>query len=88
MSRTWLQFLLIAFDDFGAVVLFNRPGITISSLCSIAMAGQDAPLKLWAWQRSLLLWLGARLGHAHCDAAALADIERARAVIGYLTSTW
>jgi hypothetical protein len=85
MSRTWLQFLLIGIDDLGAVVFFNRPGITISSLCKLAMAGEDTPLKLWPWQRRVLLWIGARLGHAHCDAAALADLERARAIVGYLT---
>lgn len=85
MSRTWIQFLLIAFDDVGAVVFFNRSGITISSLCKLVMAGEDAPLKLWPWQRKVLLWLGARLGHAHCDAAALADLERNKANVAILT---
>jgi hypothetical protein len=84
MSRTWLQFLLIGIDDLGAVVFFNRPGITISSLCKLAMAGEDAPLKLYPWQRKVLLWLGARLGHVHCDAAALADWERNKANVAML----
>lgn len=84
MNRTWIHYPLLAFDDVGAVVLFNQFGITISSLAKIAMAGQDGPLKLWGWQRSLLLWLGARLGHAHCDGAALSDKARAEAVIEML----
>jgi hypothetical protein len=84
MSRTWLQFLLIGIDDLGAVIFFNRPGITISSMCQLAMAGKDAPLKLWPWQRKVLLWLGARLGHVHCEAARLADLERVRAIEAYL----
>jgi hypothetical protein len=86
LNRTWVHLLLLGTDAFGAIVIFGKIGITISSLCKIAMAGQDAPLKLWGWQCSLLLWLGARLGHAHCDGAALADIARAEAVIGYLTA--
>lgn len=81
MNRTWVHLLLVIFDDVGAVLIFNQFGITISSLCKIAMAGNDAPLKLWRWQHSLLLWLGARLGHAHCDAAALDDVARAQGVI-------
>ena len=84
-NRTWVHLLLVIFDDVGAVLVFNQFGITISSLCKIAMDGKDGPLKLWGWQHSLLLWLGARLGHAHCDAAALSDKERAEAVIGMLT---
>lgn len=86
MNRTWVHLLLLGTDDFGAIVIFNQFGITISSLCKIAMAGQDGPLKLWKWQRSLLLWLGARLGHAHCDGAALADKARAEAVIAMLST--
>lgn len=85
MNRTWVHLLLLGIDDFGAIVLFGKIGITISGLCKIAMAGQDGQLKLYGWQRSLLLWLGARLGHAHCDAAALSDIDRAKAVIVMLT---
>lgn len=84
-NRTWVHLLLVAFDDVGAVLVFNQFGITVSSLCKIAMAGQDAPLKLWRWQHDLLLWLGARLGHAHCDAAALTDKARAAAVIAMLS---
>lgn len=85
MNRTWVHLLLVAFDDVGAVLIFNQFGITISSLCKIAMGGNDGPLKLWRWQRSLLLWLGARLGHAHCDSAALNDVARAQLAILYLT---
>lgn len=86
MNRTWVHLLLLGTDDFGAIFIFGKIGITISSLCKIVMDGKDTDLKLWAWQRSLLLWLGARLGHAHCDAAALADKARAEAVIKMLGS--
>jgi hypothetical protein len=85
VNRTWVHLLLLGIDDFGAIVVFGKIGITISSLCKLAMAGQDADLKLWSWQHQLLLWLGARLGHAHCDGAALADLERAKVIVAILT---
>lgn len=84
MNRSWVHLILIGIDDIGSIILFGQAGITISSLCWIAMAGQDAPLKLWKWQRALLLWLGARLGHDHCDQARLADYERSQAVSALL----
>ena len=80
VNRPWVHFLLLGIDDFGAIVIFGKIGTTILNLCKIAMAGQDGPLKLWGRQRSLLLWLSARLGNVHCDAAAVADIARAQAV--------
>jgi len=89
MNRSWVHLLLVGgLDMTWAIILFNKTNITISSLCKIAMDGDPlklAKLKFWKWQLSLLLWLGARLGHEHCDGAALADKARAQAVIDLLS---
>jgi hypothetical protein len=89
MNRSWVHLLLVGgLDMTCAIILFNRTDITISSLCKIAMDGDPlklVKLKLWGWQHSLLLWLGARLGHDHCNGAALADRARAQAVIELLS---
>jgi hypothetical protein len=89
MNRSWVHLLLVGgLDMTWAIILFGRTDITISSLCKIAMDADPlklAKLKLWKWQLAMLRWLGARLGHDHCNGAALADRVRAQAVIDLLS---
>lgn len=93
---TYTHSVAIGFDQLGAAVLFNRPGLTISSLSRIVeLADQGvAPfperlrsLKLSAWQIDLLRWLGKQLdGHwpDHCEGARQGDLARADAAIALL----
>lgn len=95
-DRTYSHSLAIGLDMFGAVILFNRPDLTISSLCRIVQLAdanrEDFParlaaLKLSAWQVKLLRWLAKRLDRLqtdHCEGARLGDIERAQSTRDFL----
>ena len=87
-SRTYSHTLLIALDDFGAAIIFNRPDLTISTLCYLVVNGKDASLKLWRWQTAVLKWLGPWLDRIQKDHMALAregDSERAQSTIDLLS---
>lgn len=91
----WLV-LLLGLDRFGAAVFFNRPDITISSLCWIVRyALQDdviaiqalSTLKLYKWQHWILLKLSSVLEWiqpGHCFGARATDIETAQSVLNLL----
>jgi len=95
-GRTYSHSLAIGLDMFGAVVVFNRPDLTISSLCRIVQLAdatrEDFPtrlasLKLSAWQVKLLRWLAKRLDGLqtdHCEGARQGDIERAQSTRDFL----
>ncbi|MGH9724570.1 MAG: hypothetical protein ACRD41_05840 [Candidatus Acidiferrales bacterium] len=90
--------MAIGVDQAGAAILFNRPGLTISSLCRVVeFADAGIPefqerlrsLKLSAWQIDLLRWLGKRLDGwwpGHCEGARLGDLDRAKFGIDLLTA--
>lgn len=87
-DRTYSHTLLIALDDLGASIFFNRPDLTISTLCWLVANGKDAPLKLWGWQRMALKFLGPILNRIQTDHMALAkegDLERAQSTQTLLT---
>lgn len=86
-DKTYSHNVLIAADQFGAAVLFNRPDLTISTMCWMVMEGQDASLKLNAVQRGFLNWLGPKLNKIqadHCATARQGDIDRARLTLAAL----
>lgn len=77
-SQSYSHQWLLSLDLYFAGVIFNRSGITISTMAGLVRAGKDGPLKLYRWQRAFLRWLAPRLSAAHCIAAREADIGRAR----------
>lgn len=84
----WLVFLL-ALDRLGAAWIFNRPDITISSLCWIArfqnnLTAQAAltQLKMYWWQPPLLRAIAAALElihPGHCAHARVSDVKTSNA---------
>lgn len=84
-DQTYSHTFLIALDEWGAAVFFNRLGLTISTLACLVRDGKDGPLKLSPWQRSFLRWLGPRLTTAHCAAALKADLARAQVNVALLS---
>lgn len=86
-DRTYSHNVLMALDLLAALLLFNVAGVTISTLTYLVHEGKDAPLRLWAWQRDLLRWIGPRLGVVHRAAAMRADRGRAQFVLDVLPLT-
>lgn len=83
-NKTYTHTLLIGLDQFAAAVIFNRPDLTISTLCYLVMAGQAWDVKLSRWQ----IWLLSRLGPAldwiqagHCKQAKAGDVARAQSTL-------
>lgn len=83
-SGTYSHNFLLAIDLWAAEVIFNRAGITISSMAGLVRDGQDETLHLWRWQHAFLAWLEPRLSQAHCVKARAADLARAQLVISLL----
>lgn len=93
---TYSHSVAIGVDQLGAAVLFNRPGLTISSLCRIVELADKgvtpfpdrlAFLTLSDWQIELLRWLGKKLDGrwpGHCEGARIGDLARADAAIALL----
>lgn len=91
-DRTYSHNVLIAVDQLGAAVIFNRLDVTISSLCRVVQLadGGDAKfqatlasLKFAPWQVGFLRRTARALEWiqpGHCEAARLADIDRAKAM--------
>ena len=91
-ERTYAHTLLIALDDLGAAILFNRDDLCVSSLCGLQRRADsgDVPalaavlsLGLRPWQASLLRRIGAGLewlSPGHCEASIAGDIERGDAM--------
>lgn len=80
-DKTYTHTVLIAADQFAAAVFFNRPDLTISTMCWMVMEGKDATLKLSKMQRAFLAWLGPQLNKYwpnHCAEARDGDIKRAK----------
>lgn len=83
-SRTYTHTLAIAVDQLGAAVIFNRPDLTISTLCWVVMSGDAQPLKLALWQIWSLRCLGPilnRIQANHCAQAREGDMERAQSTL-------
>jgi hypothetical protein len=91
----WLVFL-VGLDRLGAAVFFNRPDLTISTLCWIVRyAASDIraatalkSLNLYQWQRAILGWLGDGLEWlqpGHCIQARAFDLWTAQSITGLLT---
>jgi hypothetical protein len=80
-SKTYTHTLLIALDQFAAAIIFNRPDLTISTLCWLVRPGNtDKDLKLYVWQRWALVKLGPILDKIqanHCEQAKDGDRHRA-----------
>lgn len=86
-GNSYTHTLALAIDSFAASVLFNRPDLTISALCWLVTENLDSPLKLWKWQRRLLLWIGPILNKIQAGHMALAragDIRRAKSTLSLL----
>jgi len=93
---TYLYTVLLALDRFSAAILFNRPDITISSLCWVVLnfieddkaRAAYAELKLNIVQEFFLYWVGKALeaiSKGHCAQARLTDIgtaETTRSLLG------
>lgn len=87
-GRTYSHTVLIAVDQFAAAIVFNRPDLTISSMCWMVMSGNDCTLKLSTWQRWILVKLGPvlnRIQANHCLDAAVGDYQRAARTLVTLT---
>jgi len=85
VNHSWFfQWLVGGVDMPAAILVFGRTDITVSALCWVARYGKVADLKLWGWQRTLLLWLEGRLGREHCAQARISDEARAHATLNLL----
>lgn len=96
-AKTYAHTLLIALDDLGAAVFFNRNDVTISSLCWLQRAADAgdpdraaklATLALRPWQHGFLRRVGAGLewiSAGHCVRARDADMARGKSMAGLLT---
>lgn len=78
---TYAHNVLVAFDQFCAVVFFNQPDITVSSLCWIALNRADARSRINVGYAQLRILVG--IGHSleffwpgHCAGAR--DSDRGR----------
>lgn len=81
---TYSHTVLIAVDQFAAAITFNRPDLTVSTMCWMVMTGNDSDLKLSTWQRWILVKLGTvlnRIQTNHCLEAAYGDIARAKSTL-------
>lgn len=87
-DKTYSHNLLIALDQFAAAVIFNRPDLTISTMCWMVHNGKCAELKLSAWQHAFLMWLGPLLNKVqtnHMELSRQGDYERAQNTVVMLT---
>lgn len=89
-DRTYSHNVLIALDSFAAALVFNRPDLTISTMCDMVRnpMGRHV-LKLSTWQ----LWSLQRLGpildwiqKGHCKLARQGDIDRANSTLESLNA--
>lgn len=74
----------MALDQFAAAVVFNRPDLTISTMCWMVANDDYANLKPSRWQWWVLAKLGPILNWIqtdHCKGAALADYNRAQSTV-------
>jgi hypothetical protein len=71
----------LGLDYWAAATFFGVYGITVSTLSGLVRDGKDAPLRLYAFQRSFLRWLEPRLSRAHCAAALQSDIARCKTAL-------
>ena len=96
-QRTYVHNALVAIDSFLAAIFFNRPELTISALCDIALRAAreggewqwrvDRVLKLWRWQAIVLRAIGRALNFTfknHCEAARFSDLCRAGSTLKLL----
>lgn len=86
-DRSYSHTVLMALDQFGGAILFNRPDLTISAMCWMVANDKETPLKLWGWQRFVLACLGALLNRIqtnHMELAREGDQERARSTLEML----
>lgn len=94
-AGTYSHTLALALDRAAAAVFFNRPDITISSLCWIVRNRVSNPIaghayslcKFSGWQTKLLQWIGAGLefiAKGHCAAARDSDLAVSNSVLALL----
>ena len=96
-AKTYLHNILVALDSFCAAIFFNRPDLTISSLCRVVQLS-DAQEEGWQWKVERVLklarwqvWVLRVIGKAlnltfknHCEAARISDLMRAGSTIQLL----
>lgn len=83
-DKTYPHTVLIAVDQFAAAVIFNRPDLTVSTMCWMVRSGNDASLKLAGWQRLSLTLIGDGLEKfwpGHCASASQGDLDRAQLTV-------
>lgn len=96
-AGTYSHTMALALDRFGAALLFNRPDITISSMCWIVRERKTSEAakrgyalsKLNWWQTKLLEGIGWCLESTfsgHCAAARKSDMAVANSVLALLGS--
>lgn len=82
--RRWIvNALLLPLDCFVAAILWQYPGLTISSRCGVAQITDEPGWKGKAL-RYLASWLD-RLDENHCRDAIAGDIKRASRTVIYLS---
>lgn len=95
-NRTYSHNVLYGIDCLGAVLFWNQPDVTISSLCRVVQLYDFAPalvpqlpaLKFWRWQIAVLRFLAPildKLEAGHCELARKADLARAERTKALLT---
>lgn len=95
--RTYVHTVLVAIDQTGAAVLFNRDDITISSLCGLTRRMDKGDkvarnliylgLALRDWQIGFCRITGRALewlSPGHCEGAIASDIQRGRSALTIL----
>lgn len=86
-DRTYSHNVLYGLDCFGAILFWNQPDITISSLCRLVQLNKISALKLYGWQHWILKQLAPVLNWIqtnHCELARLSDIARAKRTLALL----
>jgi hypothetical protein len=82
-KKTYLHTLLVALDQFGAAVFFNRADLTVSAMCWLVRKGRTEDLRPGRWQTWLLVHIGNVLEWVqpgHLEAARVGDLIRANSV--------
>ena len=72
---TYSKAIAVAVDMLGAAVFWEKPDVTISSLCAMAIAGGHAN---WRW-RALASFLE-KVDPGHLDGAIKSDLARSIAI--------
>jgi hypothetical protein len=77
-GQPWALEFGLGLDFWAAATFFGHYGITVSTMAGLVRDGNDAPLKLYGWQRAFLRWLEPRLSRQHCALALQSDVKRCK----------